>query len=132
MLGTESFERQSQNEAVDKESRGLFIADGHYASTIEPPELGNPQAGIQAAHHLLLGHAKALRAIKAEGGDHHRIGLVCNLYPVQPYRGKATDEKDHDVAERVSLDTGIKASDSPPTWKDMATAVRLMDGYINR
>ena len=88
----------------------ICIANGHYASTIEPPGLGDPQAGIQAAHHLLLGHGKALRAVKATGGSKHRIGLVCNLYPIQPHR-----------AEGVSYPE-----------EDMAAAVRLMDGYTNR
>jgi beta-glucosidase len=110
----------------------ICIAEGHYAQTIEPPGLGDPQAGIQVAHHLLLAHGKAIRAIKAAGGDHHQIGLVCNLYPIQPYRGAALDERDHDVAVRVSLDTGIKSSEVSLTDEDMATAVRLMDGTINR
>jgi beta-glucosidase len=88
----------------------ICIAQGHYASTHEPPGLGDPQAGIQAAHHLLLGHGKALRAIKSAGGARHRIGLVCNLYPIQPHQ-----------AESVSYPED-----------DMAAAVRLMDGYINR
>ncbi len=110
----------------------ICIADGHYAQTIEPPGLGDPQAGIQVAHHLLLGHGKALRAIKAEGGSRQQVGLVCNLYPIQPYRGKPTDGKNHGVATRVGLDTGIKTSDTPLAEQDMAAAVRLMDGYINR
>lgn len=110
----------------------ICIADGHYAGTIEPPGLGDPQAGVQVAHHLLLGHGKALRAIKDEGGKQHQVGLVCNLYPVQAYAGGKISNENHDIAERVSLDTGIKDSDSPLTDKDMAEAVSLMDGYVNR
>lgn len=110
----------------------ICISEGHYGDIIEPPGLGDPQAGIQAAHHLLLGHAKALRAIKTGGGSHHQIGLICNLYPVHPYSGKETDGQDHDVAERVSLDTGQKMSDSPLVEGDREKAVELLDGYINR
>ena len=110
----------------------ICIAEGHYASTIEPPGLGDPQAGIQVAHHLLLGHGRALQAIKGAGGSHQQVGLVCNLYPIQPYGGGALDGADHDVARRVSLDTGVKAGDAPTGEADMAAAVRLMDGYVNR
>ena len=82
----------------------ICIAQGHYAGTGEPPGLGDPRAGIQVAHHLLLGHAKARNVIKEEGGSEHKVGLVCNLYPIHPF----TDDE------------------------DAAAAARLMDGYRNR
>jgi beta-glucosidase len=110
----------------------ICIADGHYSAPIEPPGLGDPRAGVQVMHHLLLGHGKAVRAIKAAGGSHQQVGLVCNLYPIQPYRGAALDGRDHTVAQRVTLDTGIKAVDESLTEEDMTTALRLADCHINR
>jgi len=90
----------------------ICIAEGHYANTGEPPGLGDPQAGIQAAHHLLLAHARAMQAIKAEAGYRQKVGIVVNLYPIQPFAGKAP------------LD--------PKVAQDTAAAVRLADGYLNR
>ena len=110
----------------------ICIADGHYAGTAEPPGLGDPQAGIQAAHHLLLGHGKALRAVKDEGGQQHKVGLVCNLYPVHPHLGGKSSDENNDMARRASLDTGIKEGGGALAEKDMNEAVSLMDGYTNR
>jgi len=62
----------------------ICIADGHYGGTIEPPGLGDPQAGVQAAHHLLLGHGKALRAIKAINSE-HQVALVNYHHPAVLY-----------------------------------------------
>jgi len=108
----------------------ICIADGHYGDTIEPPGLGDPQAGAQASHHLLLGHAKALLAIKAAGGSQHQIGLVCNLYPIQPYQGGTPGEREG-AAARVNVGAGAEGAETFSD-DDMARAVQLADMHINR
>jgi len=109
----------------------ICIADGHYGGTIEPPGLGDPRAGVQVSHHLLLGHGKALRAIKAAGGDHHKVALVNCLFPAEPCAGDLQGGGG-DGFVRMSADSGRAGGDGPHFAEDAAAAARLVDGYVNR
>jgi beta-glucosidase len=74
-----------------------------YGSGEHAPGRTEPQAAVQAAHHLLLGHGLALDAIRAQRSD-SEVGLTLNLYAISA------------------------ASDSPAD----AEAVRRIDGLGNR
>jgi beta-glucosidase len=101
----------------------LCIRDGYC------PGLNDPAAQARVAHHLLLAHGRALRAIKSVSNK-HRVGLVCNLYPIHAYRGKSPAKKE--LAERVNLGSDSQGHHAPLTEENIAEAVRLADGKINR
>lgn len=108
----------------------ICIADGHYGGMIEPPGLGDPQAGVQAAHHLLLGHGKALRAIKAFNPD-NQVGLVNYHHPAEPYTGPNI-ALTADGFARMSANVASVAGGEPGTAKDAVAAARLLNGYMTR
>ena len=67
----------------------ICISDDHYGGTVEPPGLNDPQARSTVTHHLLLGHGKALGAIKAAGGSHHRWDWCAAISPpIRPQQRK--------------------------------------------
>jgi beta-glucosidase len=68
-----------------------------YASGEHAPGRQEPAASLRAAHHLLLGHGLAARAIRAGRGD-PQVALCLNLYGVQPASGA---EADVDAARRI-------------------------------
>ncbi|MFA5293283.1 MAG: family 1 glycosylhydrolase [Phycisphaerae bacterium] len=106
----------------------ICISEGHYSMTLEPPGLGAPQAGATVSHHLLLGHGKALRAIKSLGN--HKVGIICNLYPIHPFNNsKQTNYEDS--GHRRSI-IGDGCGEESTNYEDQVQAVRLADGYINR
>jgi beta-glucosidase len=76
---------------------------GHLEGTMAPGERDLGRA-VPAAHHLLLGHGLAVRALRASVGGPVRVGAVVNLSPCEP------------------------ASDDP---RDVAAA-RRADGHTNR
>lgn len=53
---------------------------GH-GSGVHAPGITDPRTSLRAAHHLLLGHGEAIRAMRELGGE-HRFGLVPNLYGI--------------------------------------------------
>ncbi len=108
----------------------ICIAEGHYGGTIEPPGLGDPQAGAQVAHYLLLGHGKALRAIKAFNPD-NQVGLVNYHHPAEPYTG-SSDILSADGFERMSDNVAPAAGGEAGTAEDAMAAARLLDGYTTR
>ncbi len=61
------------------------------------PGLQDPQAALRAAHHMMLGHGLATRALRDAGRD-SRLGVTLNLYPVDP---ATSDEADVDAARRI-------------------------------
>jgi beta-glucosidase len=61
-----------------------------YGSGVHAPGVQDAAAAFRAAHHLLLGHGLAARAMP--GAD---VGLVCNLYPVH------AEAPEHEPAARV-------------------------------
>ena len=74
-----------------------------YAAGVHAPGVQDPAAAVRAAHHLLLGHGLAARAIREQGTE-SRVGITLNLYAVDA------------------------ASDSPAD----ADAARRIDGLANR
>jgi beta-glucosidase len=76
---------------------------GHLEGTMAPGERDITRA-VPAAHHLLLGHGLAARALRATVSGPSRIGAVLNLSPCEP------------------------ASDDP---RDVAATARA-DGHTNR
>ncbi|GHH85031.1 beta-glucosidase [Streptomyces sulfonofaciens] len=72
-----------------------------YGSGQHAPGLTDPAAAARAVHHLLLGHGRAVRAMRAAapaGGD-HRFGITLNLYDVSPAR--ADEPADRAAATRI-------------------------------
>ncbi|HEX2418417.1 MAG TPA: GH1 family beta-glucosidase [Micromonosporaceae bacterium] len=67
-----------------------------YASGEHAPGLQDPAGSIRAAHHLLLGHGLAVRALRAAGA--REVGVTVNLYPVDP---ASSSEADTDAARRI-------------------------------
>ncbi|MEV4628801.1 GH1 family beta-glucosidase [Micromonospora sp. NPDC049523] len=68
-----------------------------YGSGAHAPGLSDPEAAVQAGHHLMLGHGLAVRAIKEARPDHD-LGITLNLYAVSPQRDTAADA---DAARRI-------------------------------
>ena len=62
---------------------------GH-ESGIFAPGVKNRATAMQAAHHLMLSHGLALRALR-EQGCRSKLGIVLNLSPVQPATDSAAD-----------------------------------------
>ena len=91
----------------------ICIAGLGYSGTSEPPGLGDPKAGAQALHNLLISHGKAVKAIKSASPKEAKVGIILNLYPVQPY-GTYTEKQKGTVSE------------------DNIAAARLQDGILNR
>ena len=58
------------------------ITDGGYLYGVLAPGHRNRFEGPIASHHVLLAHAEAVRAYRAEG--RHRVGIVVNLEPKYP------------------------------------------------
>lgn len=55
------------------------MVDAGYVHGVHPPGRKDPAAAARAAHHLLLGHALAVDAYRADGL--HHIGIAINLEP---------------------------------------------------
>ncbi len=70
----------------------LSYADGEHA-----PGRSEPAAAVRAAHHLLLGHGLAIRAMR-EAAPEHDFGVTVNLYAVDP---ASPDPADVDAARRI-------------------------------
>jgi beta-glucosidase len=68
-----------------------------YGQGVHAPGRADHADALAAAHHLLLGHGLATRALRAQGGD-FQIGITLNLFPAEP----ATDDPaDVDCARRI-------------------------------
>ncbi|SOD63501.1 broad-specificity cellobiase [Streptomyces zhaozhouensis] len=67
-----------------------------YASGVHAPGRTEGPAAVRAAHHLLLGHGLAVRALREQGA--RELGITVNLYPVDPVTDAAADR---DAARRV-------------------------------
>lgn len=68
-----------------------------YAEGRHAPGRVEPEAALRAAHHLMLGHGKAVRGMREQGPD-GTFGITLNLYPVEPV---SDDPLDVDAARRV-------------------------------
>lgn len=63
-----------------------------YAGTEHAPGLGDVDAGLAAVHHQLLGHGRAVQAVRASGPVTRtgEVGIALNLQPV--YAGIAAED----------------------------------------
>jgi beta-glucosidase len=68
-----------------------------YASGVHAPGRTEPAASVAAAHHLLLGHGRAVAAMRSARPE-QRYGITLNLYPVTTI---SDDADDRDAARRV-------------------------------
>ncbi|HLV59376.1 MAG TPA: GH1 family beta-glucosidase [Natronosporangium sp.] len=68
-----------------------------YGSGVHAPGRRDPVAAVRAAHHLLLGHGLATRALRAAAPD-AEVGTTLNLYAVSP---AGPGEADADAARRI-------------------------------
>ncbi|MFD7660509.1 GH1 family beta-glucosidase [Actinosynnema sp. NPDC059797] len=50
-----------------------------YAAGVHAPGVVDPKGALEAAHHLLLGHGLALRAMRAQAPADHRFSIVLNF-----------------------------------------------------
>jgi len=66
-----------------------------YATGEHAPGERDLDRAAAAAHHLLLGHARAVEALRTTGS--RAIGIALNLYPVRP----ADDDDDLEAARRL-------------------------------
>jgi beta-glucosidase len=78
---------------------------GH-ALTAHPPALGLGRASLPAAHHQLLGHGRAVAALRAAGA--RRVGLVSQHFPVT---AASSDPADVEAAETFAVLTNWTFSD---------------------
>jgi beta-glucosidase len=61
-----------------------------YASGVHAPGRREPAAAVRAAHHLMLGHGLAARALRAAGSQ---VGITINLYAVTPATPSPSDRE---------------------------------------
>ncbi|RKT56782.1 GH1 family beta-glucosidase [Saccharothrix australiensis] len=54
-----------------------------YGTGVHAPGLVDPRGALEAAHHLLLGHGLAVRAMRSAAPADHRFSLVLNLCSVR-------------------------------------------------
>jgi beta-glucosidase len=80
-----------------------------YGSGVHAPGVADHAQAARAAHHLLLAHGEAVRAIRAQAPADHELGIVLNLYPLLPA-------------------AGLSAADAA----GVGEITRLMDGVQNR
>lgn len=66
------------------------------------PGLKSRATAIQVAHHLLLSHGRACRAIR-ESGTQTQLGIVLNLSPIYP-----ASDSEQDI-QKARLDDGLNA-----------------------
>ena len=68
-----------------------------YAEGAHAPGRTEPAAALAAAHHLLLGHGLAVRALRDQDPG-STLGITLNLHPIDPATGS---DADADAARRV-------------------------------
>ncbi|MGH3465996.1 MAG: GH1 family beta-glucosidase [Kribbellaceae bacterium] len=106
-----------------------------YGSGMHAPGRTEPVAALQAAHHLLLGHGLAARAIRERGGE---AGITLNMYAVTPATSGAADA---DAARRVDglqnrffLDPLLRGRYSADVLRDLAAVTsfeHVVDGDLD-
>ncbi|MDT0347037.1 GH1 family beta-glucosidase [Streptomyces litchfieldiae] len=106
-----------------------------YASGIHAPGRTDGAAAVRAAHHLMLGHGLAVRALRDQGAN--SLGVTVNLYPVDPATDSAADR---DAARRIDglmnrffLDPLLRGSYPDDVQKDISETVgteHILDGDL--
>jgi beta-glucosidase len=107
-----------------------------YASGIHAPGRTDGAAAVRAAHHLLLGHGLAVRALRDQGAT--SVGTTVNLYPVDPV--DADSPADRDAARRIDglmnrmfLDPLLRGTYPADVLQDIAGVVgtdHVLDGDL--
>lgn len=69
----------------------VVVFEGHVIGA-KAPGLRRPFSAMQAAHHLLLAHGKAVQAFRASGLGGARIGLANFLWPQHPAANTPADQ----------------------------------------
>ncbi|MFG2449212.1 GH1 family beta-glucosidase [Streptomyces sp. NPDC048512] len=69
-----------------------------YGSGVHAPGRTDPVAALRAAHHLNLGHGKAVQALRAELPSSARASITLNIHHVRPLTESAEDV---DAARRI-------------------------------
>ncbi|GAB2986837.1 GH1 family beta-glucosidase [Saccharothrix stipae] len=67
-----------------------------YAAGVHAPGVVDPKASLEAAHHLMLGHGLAVRAMRAQAPADHRFSIVLNFCSVW-----VDDDASLDAARKV-------------------------------
>jgi beta-glucosidase len=70
---------------------------GH-ATGQHAPGLQDPEAALRAAHHLMLGHGRAIEAMRAQGDADSTFGITLSMSPVD---AASDDPADLDAARRA-------------------------------
>lgn len=69
-----------------------------YASGVHAPGRTDPVAALRAAHHLNLGHGKAVQALRAALPSDAQVAITLNVHHVRPLTDSAQDV---DAARRI-------------------------------
>ncbi len=92
-----------------------------YLSGEHAPGKRNPFDAYAAVHHLLLSHAYAVEALRANARQPLQVGIAVNLSPVYPLSPGSLDERavayTDAMLNRVILDPLLKGS-YPPEFED--------------
>lgn len=78
-----------------------------YGSGEHAPGVRDHAQAARAAHHLLLAHGEAVRALRAQAPADHRLGIVLNLFPIIPAPGLHPVVAEH-VAEVTRVMDGVQ------------------------
>lgn len=78
-----------------------------YGSGEHAPGVRDHTRAVRAAHHLLLAHGEAVRAIRAQAPADHELGIVLNLFPIGPAPGLHPVVAEH-VSEVTRLMDGVQ------------------------
>ncbi len=99
----------------------MIVALLGYLTGTHAPGTRNPGSFATAAHHLLLAHGEAVRAIRSASPRPARIGIALNLSPAYPERDRDADRKAAAVfdvlANRIALDPILRGSYPPELWR---------------
>ncbi|MFD7435992.1 GH1 family beta-glucosidase [Streptomyces sp. NPDC059861] len=69
-----------------------------YASGVHAPGRTDPVAALRAAHHLNLGHGKAVQALRSNLPSYAQVSVTLNIHHVRPHSQEAEDV---DAARRI-------------------------------
>jgi len=97
---------------------------GH-GSGVHAPGLTDPALSLRAHHHLLLGHGRALEALRAELPDGHRVGITLNPSAVRPESDSAADldavRRVDGLANRIFFDPLFRGAYPEDVLRDTAS-----------
>jgi beta-glucosidase len=100
-----------------------------YGSGEHAPGRRDGASAVRAAHHLMLGHGLATRALRADAGTTTQVGVSLNLYAVSP----ADDEpaavdaarRIDGLANRIFLDPVLRGEYPADIVDDLALVTRF-------